>query len=191
VPFVARGTYVAPVGRDATDRLVALLGELRAAFYSESDRKGVRASALRVTQADQQSVSEAILDDAERRVAELVAKLRDYSTRGPDGAPVRDSTLANRQAEAEALIREINAQAALLGDWGQRFAVQAASLRDSFARALAGISCDLPDWAFGEAEGEAEEAPIGFPEPPPPPAPAPEAPPAEPVTAGLAGVFDF
>ena len=180
LPFLGKGSYLVRHD-DAGQRLVACLNAIRGGFYDEDSRQGIRARAVAVTARDRAAVSDAVIDSVESRVAELAGQLRSV-----DGK-TRASTLESRRAECAAILRDIDAHRELLGQWAERFAGQAAQVRQAFDQAVAGQTIDLPDWLDTAA---APEAPVSSPEPAAPAESAPEAAPEPESDAGLE-VFDL
>jgi hypothetical protein len=175
--FLARGLYIAEAGREATARLVKLVDAVRGAFWNEAERRGVRCRTLAVTRQDEAAVSDAVLDDLERKVADLVADLRRCQA---SSDTVRLSTLVRRQKDSAAILADLDRHKALLGQWTDKFSGQAESLRRAFQAAVDGAVLELPAWAEGiespEDSGETGVSPVA-PEatPNPPAAPAQEA----------------
>ena len=180
--FISRGLYLAEVSAPATPRLVALVDAVREAYWSDATREGVRVRAVKVTESDVDSVSDAVLDDLERKVAQLVNQLRVYQAQGAE--KTRETTLTKRREDCARILQQIERHKFLLGDWAARFGGQAESLRDAFNAAVSGAPLDLPDWAesAGDPDAEDESAPASAPAAAaaPSPAVAPSAPAPQP-----------
>jgi hypothetical protein len=182
MPFLSRGVVVAPVGFPETDRLVALYRDLRAEFYSDETRVGLRAACVGVTQADTDAVSDAVLDDLEERLADAAAKLREEAGSGT----VRAATLQRRRDDISALANLARERAAWLGTRAARFAEPIACLQAAYAGAVSAATMAFPESLRAIAEGHrpAASAPESAPPSEPAPEPAPVAPPVpEPVAA--------
>jgi hypothetical protein len=168
LPFLGKGSYLVQ-DNESGRQLVALLDDLRAQFYDEDKRSGIRCRAVKVTESDRAAVSDAVVDDIERRAAELAGLLRDYA--GRDKGLPHTNTLGRRRQEAEELLRQIGAQRELIGAWSGRFEKQAEALRLAFDRAVGGQVLELPSWFDAESPAEPASAPQA-----PVPAAAPVAP---------------
>jgi hypothetical protein len=163
MPWIARGAYIAPVGRSGTDRLVALVTELRARYYDEKARCGLRLSAVPIKSGEKQSVQalvDAVLDDVSREVDDLVSQCRDESGRNN----VRSSTLTRRRDQAQAILAKIAEFEGLMGAWAERFRRAATEVANAYNAAIDGKDLSLPEWAetyaseASDGEGEASFA---------------------------------
>lgn len=156
LPFIGRGIYVARVGHASTERLVELFRELRDRFYNEASRTGVRASALVVTAQDKTALSDAVIDEMERRLEEIEESLRDEANRA-----VKPDTLERRRDTCEQILSDLSPVRDLIGRWNERLAERALRLRNAYQRAVDGIALELP------GDEAAEAPPVAAPPAPP------------------------
>jgi hypothetical protein len=181
LPFVSRGAYVAPIGLPGTARIVNLFADLRAAFYDSATRTGLRCTAVAVTSHDRDAVSDAVLDDLEERIAMAAAQLREEAGRGN----IRTGTLQRRREELAALLSDVDARSAWLGNRHGGLTKAACKLRDCYAGAVDAAALAFPAELAALADGAGasatqSEAPASVPAPEPPVAPAPVAAPVAP-----------
>jgi hypothetical protein len=167
LPFVSRGAYVAVSGFDGTDRVVALFREIRDRFYDGGTRAGIRTSAVAITEVDTDAVSDSVLDDFERRIAESAARLREEASSGK----VRASTIQARRDEIATMAQQARERAGWLGSRADRLGEQIATLSRAYAEAVDATTLRFPD-ALAKVAG-VEAAPPPPPPPPPPPGGSP------------------
>lgn len=155
-PWINRGSYVAAEGRPGTARLVALITELRATYYDNGTRCGLRLSAVPIKSGEEQSVQalvDAVLDEVSGKVDRLVGKLRDESGR----SNVRASTYATRRDECQEVLAVISQYRGLMGEWGERFEKFAADAAGAYNAAVSGQSLELPEWAADYSSATSSE----------------------------------
>lgn len=177
--FISRGAYVLREGPDATSRLLACLAELRSRFYSEETRKGLRCTAIAITERDAKALSDSVIDDAEERVREMVEQLRQEA----GSATVRPATLSRRRKECADLLAGLGPVRALLGDFAARLEQAVLQVQTAYNSADAAVDIKFPEFegaspaAQPEAQPEAapSSAPATHAAPAPVAAPAPEA----------------
>jgi len=198
LPFIASGTYVAPVAFAKTADLVALIGDLRTRFYDEAKRAGLRCSAVAIVERDAASVSDAVLDDLQARLAQAAAALRAEVADGK----IRASTIERRRAEIQSLADDARARQAWLGGWSSGLDEGIASLASAYAAAHDATSLAFPPELAAIADGgsapipAAPERPTEEPAPPIVPAATvavapPSPPPAAPPPPAKGDVFDY
>jgi hypothetical protein len=148
--FIARGLYVARVGRPETKRLVDLAQELRRTYFDESTRIGVRGSAIAVVARDAVALSDAVIDDLIERIGEIEGQIREEA----GNSTVKPATLQRRRESCEAILKDIDPVRALLGGWATKLAERADKLRGAYAVATDALHLDLPDFMLDEAPEE-------------------------------------
>lgn len=150
--FIARGTYLAPIGRPGTDRVVKAIREIYAKFYSETSRSGIRARAVAVTEHDQAALSDSVIDDFDTRAAELIGFLKGEVGR----SNVKQATLAARYDAARNFLADLGPAKSLLGTWCERFEKIGTAIRDAYSAAVDGQTLALPDEVASVTDPDAE-----------------------------------
>jgi hypothetical protein len=165
--FIARGSYVLRAGDPTAERVVACLRELRSMYYDPTTRTGLRASVVDVTQHGDNAtaMSDAVIDDAEKQAAELLAKLKGEKIAGK----AKYATLARRRSESVALLNSLGPVRDMLAGHAARLERICSGIAAAYAAAQSAADLEIPDWleAEGATLGAAErdpEAPTSEPE---------------------------
>lgn len=167
--FIAKGSYVLRAGDPTADRVVACVRDIRARFYDAPARSGIRASAVEIAEHgdNRDAVSDAVIDDAERQAAALVAQLRSEA----GSATTRLSTLAKRREEAARLLASIAPVRDMLGGFAERIESIARAVADSYNAATTAETLSCPAWlteataGMGAADADPDSSPQAAPAP--------------------------
>jgi hypothetical protein len=155
--FTSKGSYIGREGTSGTARLVALFNELRATFYNEATRQGLRTTPTALRGGDEQALSDSVVD-------------------------ARKGTLQKRRDECEALLADLNNARELCGAFAERLSARVGELKRSYDGAVDAVSLELPAWVTddSEADDNAVIGPVATPATPAEPEPTAE-PTAEPT----------
>jgi hypothetical protein len=106
--FIAKGTHVLLAGTPTTKRVIGCLRLIRERFYDEASRTGLRARVVEITNTKENlaAIVDAVIDDAERRVAEVIAQL-ETDTVTP---PAEKETLEKHRTDAAAVLPVLRGQ---------------------------------------------------------------------------------
>jgi len=181
IPWVVRGAYIADVADPRTQRLVALLAELRERYYDEPSRTGIRATALPIGEVGgDEALTEAVLDDFEARAKELVESMR---RNAEGGAKVRESTLERHRSACAEFLRDLDGKRDRVGGFFEHLKRIAGGVETAYAGAVKAADMRVPEWMrAGSPEEVVQPAHAAAPEAPAA-RPTEDAPAAEPETA--------
>jgi hypothetical protein len=176
--FTSKGSYIGREGTSGTARLVALFNELRATFYNEATRQGLRTTPTALRGGDEQALSDSVVDALETKVEEIAANMRAEA----GNSKTRKGTLQKRRDECEALLADLNNARELCGAFAERLSARVGELKRSYDGAVDAVSLELPAWVTddSEADDNAVIGPVATPATPAEPEPTAE-PTAEPT----------
>jgi hypothetical protein len=150
-PFLSRGAYILRADDPGARRLVALYRDLREQFYDDARRAGLQAGVAEITghagSGNMLAVSDAVIGDAEARVAKLAKQLAE--DRG--SSKVRTATLAGHRDAAQAILDGLRPVRDLLGSSFERIERITRGVLDSYNAAATAADLTFPDWLATEA----------------------------------------